>query len=345
MIEYINIKNFQSHKNTKLVFDPGVNVIVGGTDSGKSAVLRALRWVIWNKPGGNSFRSNWGGVTQVEIGVDGKSIVRSKDKSELYKLDETEFKAFGTGKVPIEIDSFLRMPVDNFQQQLDGPFLLNLTPGEVAKHYNTIANLEQIDKARDSIQKEVNRINQTIKFNESEIEKENKLLEQFDDIPVIEKKLKKIERLNKKADKINDWMTEIDESIYQHESISDIEKEAKLIIEGEESVNKCLELFKEQDQIEEDYNNLKYDIDKFKDLHTQSENAILLTCLEHPVNKLLAVNINAKRFNKEITDLNSLINTIQTTNKKVKETGGKLTVLSDKFKELKVCPFCDSKIN
>ena len=60
MITKIEIKNFQSHKNTVLEFDKGVNVICGESDNGKSAVIRAIRWVVENYPQGtDKINSNW----------------------------------------------------------------------------------------------------------------------------------------------------------------------------------------------------------------------------------------------------------------------------------------------
>ena len=44
---YIEIVNFQSHANTKLNFDEGVNVIIGPSDSGKTAVIRAMKWIFF----------------------------------------------------------------------------------------------------------------------------------------------------------------------------------------------------------------------------------------------------------------------------------------------------------
>ena len=59
MITKIEIKNFQSHKHTVIDFSNGVNVIIGSSDCGKSAIIKAMRWCITNSPAGNSFRSNF----------------------------------------------------------------------------------------------------------------------------------------------------------------------------------------------------------------------------------------------------------------------------------------------
>jgi exonuclease SbcC len=53
MIDHVAIKNFQSHKNTNIDFQRnGVNVIVGTSDQGKSAILRAILWAVNNRPMG-----------------------------------------------------------------------------------------------------------------------------------------------------------------------------------------------------------------------------------------------------------------------------------------------------
>ena len=48
MIKSLHIQNFQSHKKTTLKFHKGINVVIGQSDSGKSAIIRALNWTINN---------------------------------------------------------------------------------------------------------------------------------------------------------------------------------------------------------------------------------------------------------------------------------------------------------
>jgi len=54
-IKRIRIENFQSHKDTELSFSDGLNVIVGPSDQGKSAIIRAIKWVLYNEPRGTDF--------------------------------------------------------------------------------------------------------------------------------------------------------------------------------------------------------------------------------------------------------------------------------------------------
>ncbi len=55
MIKSAKLINFQSHIDSLLEFHSGVNSITGQSDSGKSSILRAINWVIHNKPSGDAF--------------------------------------------------------------------------------------------------------------------------------------------------------------------------------------------------------------------------------------------------------------------------------------------------
>lgn len=163
MIKSIQISNFQSHKDTTLKFSKGVNVIQGRSDSGKTAILRALNWLINNKPAGDAFRSTWGGLTKVQIKTTEHFIRRWKEGTakngySVSKMgwDEKDgpeyqdFKAFGQG-VPEEISEALNMLPINFQSQLDPPFLLSDSPGEVARVLNEVASLDVIDSSLSNV--------------------------------------------------------------------------------------------------------------------------------------------------------------------------------------------------
>ena len=157
MIKSIHLQNFQSHKDTKIELSDGVNAIVGKSDSGKSALFRALYWVIYNKPGGDAFRSYWGGDTAVTIALtDGTTITRKRtDKDNCYILNGKELRAFGSGEPPKEIQDALCIGNVNVQTQMDAPFLLGSTGGEVARYLNKIVNLDIIDTTISNINKEL----------------------------------------------------------------------------------------------------------------------------------------------------------------------------------------------
>lgn len=178
MIEQLELKNFQSHQDTSLEFTPGVNVILGRSDSGKSAIIRALRWLVYGKPRGDSFRSWWGGDTAVAVKLPTGTITRMKTSSvNGYTLDTPEFQGArgGSGKLPtpgnspmvfraigtdpiMEIDQAINMGELNLQQQADSPYLISSTPGEVASHFSRIAKLEKIQQGLKFVQSKIRQL-------------------------------------------------------------------------------------------------------------------------------------------------------------------------------------------
>lgn len=193
MIDSINIRNFQSHRESRLEFHPGVNIIVGGSDSGKTAILRALRWLIWNRPSGDAFRSDWGGDTEVKIKADGKTVTRRKtDKTNEYALDHTPYTAFGT-EVPDDVQTFLSLNGINLQSQLDAPFLLSKSAGEVAAHFNKVAHLEKIDRSLQNISSWLRRLERDVDTRESNLVEQQEQLTAYDNLDKVEARVELLE--------------------------------------------------------------------------------------------------------------------------------------------------------
>ena len=161
MIRELSITNFQSHKDVTLQFTPRVNVIVGASDSGKSALLRSLRWLLLNRPSGTAFRSHWcgkGEATEVRVLLsNGSTITRSRSgKENLYyyqaKGEEAlKLEAVRTD-VPDEIARLLAIDETvNLQAQADHHFLLDESSPEVARILNAVVGLDGIDQAHTRI--------------------------------------------------------------------------------------------------------------------------------------------------------------------------------------------------
>ena len=146
-LRQIKLENFQAHRDLTIPVEPGVNVIVGPTNAGKSSVFRALRWLVEHKPasGLQTFDTD---SMSVSIETDeGKAVERFKTKTEYgYKAEGATFLACAT-KQPPEIQAILGLSPINLQGQHDPPFLLTLTPGQMAKELNRIVDLSIIDKA------------------------------------------------------------------------------------------------------------------------------------------------------------------------------------------------------
>ncbi|HAA42512.1 MAG TPA: chromosome segregation protein SMC, partial [Ruminiclostridium sp.] len=78
-IEEIIIENFQSHKNTKITFKDGLNVIIGASDHGKSAIIRAIKWVLYNEPRGSDYIRQGANYARVTLKMsNGYTIIRER---------------------------------------------------------------------------------------------------------------------------------------------------------------------------------------------------------------------------------------------------------------------------
>jgi exonuclease SbcC len=200
-IKSVTIKNFQSHKKSVFNLHHGVNAIVGLSDCGKSAVLRSLGWVIRNKSEDRSFRSNWGGKTDVEIVfADGQEVSRTQEKHNCYYLVDSknnvdeEYTAFKTA-IPEDITAALNMDSINIQSQFDRPFLLDESAGDVAKILNDIANLSDIDESISNIRKLVLANSRELSNSQAMIQDLETQLESFTYLKDMEKDVAELEFL------------------------------------------------------------------------------------------------------------------------------------------------------
>lgn len=165
MIASISIKDFQSHVDTTINFAPDgqLTVIVGPSDSGKTAAFRALRWVAYNEPAGIDYIRVGATKARVSINMaDGRTVTRERSKSaNRYTIiepgqDNVILEGFGTS-VPLEVQQVLGIvPVQigemnfnlNLAEQLQGPFLGGSIPAtQKAKVLGKLAGTEEVDLA------------------------------------------------------------------------------------------------------------------------------------------------------------------------------------------------------
>lgn len=146
MLTALRLRNFQAHSDLVVRFETGITVITGATDAGKSAIIRALVWLLRNPPGGLAFLRHGEKKVEAALKVDGHLIRRiASSAGNTYLLDDKPFKAIGTD-VPPEIAQLLRVEDINIQHQHDGPFWFNKSGGDVSRQLNQIVDLGVIDR-------------------------------------------------------------------------------------------------------------------------------------------------------------------------------------------------------
>ena len=201
-ITKIKLKSFQSHIESELILHEGVNIITGRSDSGKSAIIRALLWMISNKPPGKYLR-RWGangGETSVEVSTaDGIVITHGIDDAGYYDVTcnggTNRLKALRTD-VPEEVTRLVDLDTFNVQSQLDQHFMIQQSAGSVARELNRLTGLGIVTDMLTEANKRITGINTQMRELPQKISAITTSLERLPDIQLIISKLKQTEALD-----------------------------------------------------------------------------------------------------------------------------------------------------
>lgn len=348
MIQSLKIENFQSHKSTQLDFCEGINVVTGNSNCGKTAILRALNWVITNKPTGLSYKSSFSDKKEdckVSIVVNGHVITKTKNTStNKYEIDNTLFDVVG-GNVPTEVSTILNMDDINSSSQFDKHFLITDSAGEVGRTINKIVNLDIIDELISSLNSKVLSTNKEIEFRKSDITELENSLCKF-------KNIDEIELLVTSIVKFNSDVKEDETIIYSLEHMAEgIKKsEATIILLENKFGNLEIEIdildsfcvdYNANEQV---YKKTKYVLDSLDAIEESIYKAELVTGVE---DKIIRFENSYNDLNKKISDLSGISAIINEWNlTSIRDLENKIKDSEEAFdkviKEL-VCPLCGRK--
>lgn len=207
MIESVLIKDFQSIEDVQIEFAPGFNVLVGPSNSGKSAVLRALRGAIRNEIAPSFVRNGTRKATiSIDFGDHSVSAERGKSLS-TYHLDAQEFTKCGKD-VPQPILDVLQMNLVNdqdlhFQFQFDSPFLLSTSGSTIAQVIGTLTNVTLLFHAVQEANRRYLRASSELTIRLNDIEGEKNKADQF---AHIEKRTLLVPTLEQKVSKYKEYV-------------------------------------------------------------------------------------------------------------------------------------------
>lgn len=218
-IKKIILENFQSHKNTEMEFGPDLNVIVGPSDSGKSAIIRGLKWVMYNEPSGDFFIREGEKECRVTLELsDGTLLQRYRTKSKNgYKLidnsgNENIYEGIGltvpqeiidvTGIRKIKLDTDSENAI-NLGEQLEGAFLLTEKASTRANAIGRLVGVDIVDDALRDVLRDIRSLNQTRKQKEETLQITNDKLSQFDYIDEIKETYSKASSLMEQVHSLN----------------------------------------------------------------------------------------------------------------------------------------------
>jgi exonuclease SbcC len=213
MITSLDITDFQAHRKLTVDLDQPITSIIGPSDHGKSAILRAIRWLFLNESPEGDF-INWAGSKAiVRATVDGHVIEREANKSgNVYRLDGQEYKAFGR-KVPEDIANFLNVSSLNFQEQDEPNFWFWLSPAEVSRQLNQIVNLELIDQTNTRLDSKLRQTRTILADRKEQYEAAREERKRLRFVPEIAAALEEVKGLRKTAEDAEEKVTGLSDSI------------------------------------------------------------------------------------------------------------------------------------
>jgi exonuclease SbcC len=260
MITQLEIKNYESHKNTIINLHPGLNIIVGESDKGKSGFFRAFNKCRTNAPLGSGMRPlYWEGDGLVKVTFEeGQSVSWHQKKSgNFYQVNDSDLMNAGTS-VPEEVKAIFNMQEINCQTQIDRSFLMFETAGERGRILNKLAGLDKIDSTISNAKSDVNKIKSNRKI-------QTALVKEYQDDLINYKELPTAQELLTQAEGFDQQIRENNQAIYsirlnwerKQELLKSVEK-LKSLPDLEKLVAKSQELLAEIDQNEILYNKIKH---------------------------------------------------------------------------------------
>lgn len=282
-IKSIELQNFQSHAKT--IIEPAgpgfLTVITGPSDSGKTAIIRALKWLLYNQPQGAEFTRT--GASMVRVAVDyagGITVARERTKAtNRYKIvrpgtgenGPEVFEGFG-GSVPLEVQEVTGVRTVriadqdlllNLSEQLDPPFLgqkSTSAPGR-AKILGKLAGTEEIDLAGAETGRDLYRRGQDEKRLEAEIKDLETKIQEYAWIEKLAEKITALEQL----------VTRIKDAQARRSALEALKTRLAEIEKQETSIRAILKRWKELPRIEATVSRAEAALERLKRLKGLSE--------------------------------------------------------------------------
>ncbi|MDE1855216.1 MAG: AAA family ATPase [Candidatus Micrarchaeota archaeon] len=274
MIDSIELRNWKTHKNTKLSFTRGTNILLGQMGAGKSSIMDAISFalfgtypaiqhrrvavdeIIMNRPAQEKSAS-----VNLEFGIDGSSyaIQRSLELSGSTKATISKDGAYLQSqpqRVNEEVERILKVDYDLFSRAIYSEqnrltYFLELRPAERKKQIDELLGLDKFATAQENATSLINRIKDIV--SESE-----RAIAAFDVKKLREQHKALLEEVEKVANERKEFMKELE---VQETKKENFEKE---LSKTKELYNKRISLAREIAELKSKIETVEKEIDKIK---------------------------------------------------------------------------------
>jgi exonuclease SbcC len=332
-IKKIVLRNFQSHSYTKIELSPKINIFLGKGNRGKSAIIRALKWVFFNEPQGTSFIKKGETFASCAVTFDNDyTIIRERgDKINRYVLispdnKRVEYSNFGR-EIPSDIKKILKietLPVENglklspqIKDQMEAVYLLDETPSTLHSTLLTISGGQTVDEAIKSLSLDLDRLNRkekdlkreieekenNLKYYEGVDEEKSEILKIKDEIDLLKKKedrklnLIKIKNtffeLNKEKEQLNYYFSKI-------KNVDEIDNESLSLIDKKTKYLKLKSIIKELTTNKNELELSQKSLNLYKDNEINYERIEKILSLRDKFIKLKNIYFKYEKIKKEL---------------------------------------------
>lgn len=319
-IKKIVLQNFQDHENSVIELTEGINILIGSSDAGKSAILRAVNFVFHNNLKGDSFIRHNTNECKVAIEFsDGIEVTRIKGpdvNSYVYKDAEGNQHSFpkvGTG-IPDEIKKILNSPpLDDkkrpisYADQMSNLFLVDLSPTDLPRTLSELTGINNMQDAAEVLSKNARSFDRTIKDKNNKIDTLKDKISEYD---YVENDLNQIQDIEKSLNVINKYITKIKKARNFVEQNNKIAVEAKSLKKKIDCSRKICQLQKEIDDISKLNNKFSFAKDSVTQYKTvANEFKKTKSSIEKLKEYLISVNDESiSNINKLISDNQNYVN-------------------------------------
>jgi len=349
MLKNARIVNYQAHKDSTLGFSSGLNVITGKSCSGKSSIIRAIRLCLLNTPKGDSFRPfgiDKKETTKVHLSFDDGEVIRERNGVSVnHYLDGsgTEYKALRTD-VPSEISDITRMDDLNIQVQAQQWFMLSDKPGDIAKAFNKVADLDRMDVILKSINSKVLRSTSMIKFLEGELASTEERVAEFSwteeadfDLAYIESETSKFNALLDEEEKLSGIVNHIIEVQEKVNKYSLLEEAGKKLSDMDGTVA-------EWDYHNNEFNHLSGILKTVDSIALKLKSYTAIDSALNALKSYKAQAVDNDKLISEYNDLLDIINNIEQVETVLALVDKIIAETEVQLSKFKTCPLCGGKI-
>ena len=372
----ITLDNFQSISSAELTFEQGINILVGQSNSGKSAILRAIKAVLLNPNGSARYIKKGTNKATVTIDYENNLIEWDREKkSSSYTVNSEPYGKTGNSNAFKILNDNTGFTLDNsgnlmnVEGELELPFPFDRSPSELFKLFENVfcvsdsaTILKAFKEEEDNTQKQLNDVNDNIKSLNSKISALQTLKNEVD------------------LDKLRQYKSILIELKDKQATLNEDLKELNLsrIIINKVKLNKEYTDFDLQDKGVEEYKRVLLDYNTAKQAHkliklaktlqvSPSLNTDLLLQYKELYKDYNELRNNSKLINllddkkeisidlefcscynelyKDYVEVKKSMQHIKSLKNKQEELKSVITECDSKLKEYKVCPLCGHEVD